>query len=216
MDAVPDLREQVLTASLELIEEQGVAALSLREVARRAGVSHQAPYHHFGSKDALVAELVARGYTRLSEMLEAAENARGTPARRLRLVGRAYVDFALAHPAAFRIMFRPELADLSACPAAEAEGSRAYSVLVRLVEETFGGPRVPRERLEAIVTMHWSMVHGLATLVLDGSLGKQGGAHAAQRGAKPGRAAAKPGKPIEALVEQTLDAFSRAAASLAP
>ena len=83
MSSVPDLREQVLAASLELIEEQGVAALSLREVARRAGVSHQAPYHHFGSKDALVAELVARGFTGLSEMLEAAENARGTPTRRL-------------------------------------------------------------------------------------------------------------------------------------
>ena len=200
-----DLREQVLTASLALIEEEGVAALSLREVARRAGVSHQAPYHPFGSKDAIVAELVARGFTGLSEMLEAAENARGAPARRLRLAGRAYIDFALAHPAAFRIMFRPELADLSACPAAGAAGARAHLVLVRLVEETFGGPRVPRERLETLVTMHWSMVHGLATLLLDGSLGKQ-----------PGSGRMKPGNSTEALIEQTLDAFSRAAASLAP
>jgi hypothetical protein len=148
---------------------------------------------------------VARGFTGLSEMLEAAENARGTPTRRLRLAGRAYVDFALRHRAAFRIMFRPELADLSACPAAEAESARAYSVLVRLVEETFGGPRVPRRRLEAIVTMHWSLVHGLATLLVDGSLGE----HSDEAG--PG-----PGKSTEALVEQTLDAFSRAAASLAP
>lgn len=202
---MPDLREQVLTASLGLIEEQGVAALSLREVARRAGVSHQAPYHHFGSKDALVAELVARGYTALSEMLEAAESARGAPARRLRLAGRAYVDFALAHPAAFRIMFRPELADLSACPAAGAAGTRAYSVLVRLVGETFGGPRVTRERLETLVAMHWSMVHGLATLVLDGSLGRRHGS------GKP-----MPAKSADALIEQTLDTFARAASSLAP
>ena len=205
MSSVPDLREQVLAASLELIEEQGVAALSLREVARRAGVSHQAPYHHFGSKDALVAELVARGFTGLSEMLEAAENARGTPTRRLRLAGRAYVDFALRNRAAFRIMFRPELADLSACPSADTESTRAYSVLVRLVEETFGGPRVPRRRLEAIVTMHWSLVHGLATLLVDGSLGE-----------RSDEAGSTPDKSTEALVEQTLDAFSRAAASLAP
>jgi AcrR family transcriptional regulator len=92
LSRVSELREQVVAASLTLIEEQGIAALSLREVARRAGVSHQAPYHHFGSKDALVAELVGRGFTRLSEMLESAERTRGTPARRLRLAARAYTD----------------------------------------------------------------------------------------------------------------------------
>jgi AcrR family transcriptional regulator len=195
MSRVSELREQVVAASLTLIEEQGIAALSLREVARRAGVSHQAPYHHFGSKDALVAELVGRGFTRLSEMLESAERTRGTPARRLRLAARAYVDFALANPAAFRIMFRPELADLSACPSAGAAGSRAYSVLLRLVDQNFRGPRVGPDRLEAITTMHWSMVHGLSTLLLDGSLGRR------MRSARD----------TEALIDRTLDLFSRTA-----
>jgi AcrR family transcriptional regulator len=195
---VSDLREQVLTASLALIEERGVASLSLREVARRAGVSHQAPYHHFVGKEAIVAELVARGFTRLSEMLEAAERARGEPARRLRLAARAYVDFALGNPAVFRVMFRPELADLSACPAAAAAGTRAYSVLVRLVEERFARPRATPERLGVITTMHWSMVHGLATLLLDGSLGKRAGSAMA----------------ADALIERTLDTFSVAAGSL--
>jgi AcrR family transcriptional regulator len=195
MSRVSELREQVVAASLTLIEEQGIAALSLREVARRAGVSHQAPYHHFGSKDALVAELVGRGFTRLSEMLESAERTRGTPARRLRLAARAYVDFALANPAAFRIMFRPELADLSACPSAGAAGSRAYSVLLRLVDENFRGPCVGPDRLEAITTMHWSMVHGLSTLLLDGSLGRR------MRSARD----------TEALIDRTLDLFSRTA-----
>jgi AcrR family transcriptional regulator len=198
MSRVSELREQVVAASLILIEEQGIAALSLREVARRAGVSHQAPYHHFGSKDALVAELVGRGFTRLSEMLESAERTRGTPARRLRLAARAYVDFALANPAAFRIMFRPELADLSACPSAGAAGRRAYSVLVRLVAENFGGPRVTQDRLETITTMHWSTVHGLSTLLLDGSLGRR----------------AKPARSIEKLINRTLDMFARAAQGL--
>jgi len=195
MSRVSELREQVVAASLTLIEEQGIAALSLREVARRAGVSHQAPYHHFGSKDALVAELVGRGFTRLSEMLESAERTRGTPARRLRLAARAYVDFALANPAAFRIMFRPELADLSACPSAGAAGSRAYSVLLRLVDQNFRGPRVGPDRLEAITTMHWSMVHGLSTLLLDGSLGRR----------------MRSTRDTEALIDRTLDLFSRTA-----
>ena len=174
-----DLREQVLAASLALIEEEGVAALSLREVAHRAGVSHQAPYHHFGHKEAIVAELVARGFTRLAERLEATEHARGTPSRRLMLAGRAYVDFALEETASFRIMFRSELVDPGAFPAARDAGARAYAPLVRLVGACHAQGRTPRagtaasERIEALVTMHWSLVHGLATLFLDGSLGRR-------------------------------------------
>jgi AcrR family transcriptional regulator len=174
-----DLREQVLAASLALIEDEGVAALSLREVARRAGVSHQAPYHHFGNKEGIVAELVVRGFTRLAERLEAAERMRGTSSRRLMQAGVAYVDFALAEPASFRIMFMSELVDLSAFPAADAAGARAYAPLVRLVTERHGRGRTPKpgseaaRRFDALVTMHWSLVHGLATLLLDSSLGNR-------------------------------------------
>jgi hypothetical protein len=92
-------------------------------------------------------------------------------------------------------MFRPELADLSACPSAGAAGSRAYSVLLRLVDQNFRGPRVGPDRLEAITTMHWSMVHGLSTLLLDGSLGRR------MRSARD----------TEALIDRTLDLFSRTA-----
>jgi AcrR family transcriptional regulator len=199
-----DLREQVLAASLALIEEDGVAALSLREVARRAGVSHQAPYHHFGHKEAIVAELVARGFTRLAERLEAAEQSRGTPSRRLMLAGQAYVAFALAEPGSFRIMFRSELVDRAAFPAAGEAGARAYAPLVRLVNECHAGPRTPRagsaaaEKLEALVTMHWSLVHGLATLLLDGSLGRRFATREAR----------------DAHIEATLAVFTRATASL--
>lgn len=171
-----DLREQVLSASLALIEQEGVGALSLREVARRAGVSHQAPYHHFGHKEAIVAELVTRGYLRLAERLEEAERGRGTPSRRLLRAGLAYVDFALSEPASFRLMFRPELVDRERFAASGEAGERAYSVLVRLVAERHGDGRAAglgseaQRNLDALVTMHWSMVHGLATLLLDGSL----------------------------------------------
>jgi AcrR family transcriptional regulator len=201
---MPDLREQVLAASLALIEEDGVAALSLREVARRAGVSHQAPYHHFGHKEAIVAELVARGFTRLAERLEATERARGGASRRLMLAGRAYVAFALAEPASFRIMFRPELVDRAAFPTAGNAGARAYAPLVRLVTECHAGGRAPRtgsaaaERIDTLVTMHWSLVHGLATLLLDGSLGRRFATREAR----------------DAHIEATLAVFTRATASL--
>jgi AcrR family transcriptional regulator len=197
---VPDLREQVLAASLALIEEQGVAALSLREVARRAGVSHQAPYHHFGRKEAIVAELVARGFAKLSDMLEQAEAARGSASRRLGLAGRAYVDFAIGDPASFRLMFRPELTGAGAFPATAAESRRAYDALVRLVDAQFARPRVPKKKLDALVTLHWSVVHGLATLVLDGSLGKQ----------------CQNRRALDAHIDLTLELLTRAAASLEP
>ncbi|MCA3012880.1 MAG: TetR/AcrR family transcriptional regulator [Myxococcaceae bacterium] len=164
-----DLKAQVLEASVRLIAEEGLAGLSMREVARRAGVSHQAPYHYFDDKAAIVAALVERGFTRLADRLEAASR-EGLASQRLARTGRAYVAFALDEPVYFRLMFRPELADRARFPAVEAAGARALGVLRRLVDESLG-PRATPARREATVSMHWSLAHGLATLLLDGPLG---------------------------------------------
>ena len=164
-----DLKEQVLDASVQLIAEQELTSLSMREVARRAKVSHQAPYHHFQDKAAIVAALVERGFTRLAERLETA-SVSGTVAQRLERAGRAYVDFALAEPVYFSLLFRPELTDLKRFPPVEAAGARAFAVLRRLVEEK-AGPRTGRAKKDALVSMHWALVHGLATLLVDGPLG---------------------------------------------
>lgn len=166
---ITDLRTRVLAASVQLIAEAGLAGLSMREVARRAGVSHQAPYHYFGDKAAIVAALVEAGFTKLADRMEAAAQAGGTPDDRLEGVGQAYVTFALEEPVYFRLMFRPELTDLARFPAAEAAGDRAFSVLEALVGET-ARPDARVEEREALVTLHWSIAHGLATLLLDGSL----------------------------------------------
>jgi AcrR family transcriptional regulator len=166
-----DLRTQVLAASVTLIAEAGLAGLSMREVARRAGVSHQAPYHHFPDKASIVASLVERGFTMLAERMEACEARRGSPPQRLARVGRAYVDFALEQPVYFRLMFRPELVDLSRFPSAQAAGARAFTVLQRLVAARVEGQRMPARKVKAMVSLHWSVVHGLAALMLDGSLG---------------------------------------------
>ena len=165
-----DLRAQVLDASVTLIAEQGLGGLSMREVARRAGVSHQAPYHHFADKAAIVAALVERGFERFADRLEAAAKL-GTPKQRLERVGNAYVAFALDEPVFFRLMFRPELTDIARFPAAGEAGARAFAVLQRLVDEE-AGSRVRPPTKEAMVSMHWALVHGLATLLLDGPLGE--------------------------------------------
>jgi AcrR family transcriptional regulator len=168
-----NLREQVLEASLQLIQEVGHAGLSLREVARRAGVSHQAPYHHFEDKESIVAALVERGFVALAERLEGAATGKGTPAQRLSRTGRQYVGFALDQPVQFRLMFRPELVDVSRFPSVQAAGARAYAVLTRLVDEQPTTRTLSAEKKEAAVSLHWSVGHGLATLLLDGALGQR-------------------------------------------
>ena len=174
-----DLRVRVLEASEQLIAEAGLAGLSMREVARRAGVSHQAPYHYFADKAAIVAALVGRGFAVLGDRLAEAAAGRGGIRERLEQVGRAYVLFALDEPVYFRLMFRPELTDLKRFPEVEAEGERTFGVLQGLVAELAGEGAGEEER-EALTSLHWSLVHGLATLLLDGNLGEGLGGRAAQ------------------------------------
>src|SRR5438128_419394 len=97
-----ELREQILDASVRLIEAEGLAALSMREVARRAGVSHQAPYHHFADKEAILAAIAEEGFRRLNAAMEEASRSKpADAASRLIAGGRAYVRFAATNPAHF-------------------------------------------------------------------------------------------------------------------
>ncbi|MCA9555264.1 MAG: TetR/AcrR family transcriptional regulator, partial [Myxococcales bacterium] len=89
----PHLRDRILAASVELVQEAGIGALSMREVARRAGVSHQAPYHHFSDKEAILAALAEAGFRRLADALEAATGADAVEA--LTASGQAYLQFAI-------------------------------------------------------------------------------------------------------------------------
>jgi len=165
--AAGDLRQRILEASVALLETDGLAALSMREVARRAGVTHQAPYHHFADRESILAELVGEGFGELARRLERANDRAATlgPRIALREAGEAYVGFALERPGVFRIMFRPEVCDLGRFPAAQAAGERAFEALGRLVRIVHGAFD------ETLASMHWAQVHGLACLLVDGGLG---------------------------------------------
>jgi AcrR family transcriptional regulator len=164
----PDLRQRILDTSRALLESEGVAALSMREVARRAGVTHQAPYHHFGDREAILAELVTEGFERLAARLARANDGAARVSRHATLTasGEAYVGFALEHPGVFRIMFRPDMCDPARFPAAQAAGERAHRELVRLVQLLHDG-----QAGEALASTYWAQVHGLACLMIDGPLG---------------------------------------------
>lgn len=157
-----DLRAALLRAAMDLLEERGETALSLRAVARRAGVSPAAPYRHYADREALVSAVAAVGYRELAERLAAAHPSPSTP-EQLASVAIAYVQFALERPALFRIMFgEPCDRDNDERVAATAAVSH---YLRAIVERTF-----PQADAEALATAIWALVHGLALLHLDGKL----------------------------------------------
>jgi AcrR family transcriptional regulator len=157
-----DLRAACLSAALELLEEGGATALSLRAVARRAGVSAAAPYRHYADREALVSAVAAVGYSELAERLVAAHPAPSTP-EQLARVGVAYVEFALEQPALFRLMFgEPCDRDNEERVAATAAVSL---YLQEIVTRCF-----PQADPDALAPAIWALVHGLAFLHLDGRL----------------------------------------------
>src|SRR6187431_1373383 len=111
-----DVRAGILSASLELMNEGGLGSLSMREVARKAGVSHQAPYHYFGDREAILAALAGEGFSRLGQSLARAAADAGEPGDAVIAMGKAYVDFAIRHPAHFQVMFRADAVPLDRYP----------------------------------------------------------------------------------------------------
>lgn len=161
-----DLRAALLAAAAKLLDDGGTEAVSLRECARRAGVSHAAPYRHFPTKEALLFALADEGFGWLADAGERAMRAipEGKPIERLDAYGVAYVHFALAHPARFRLMFA---AALDPPPGTEAvSGGRAYEILRNCVQAVFGDV----DDLDAAAAAYWSLPHGLAMLILDGRI----------------------------------------------
>ncbi|MFF4006695.1 TetR/AcrR family transcriptional regulator [Streptomyces sp. NPDC001717] len=153
---------RLIRAARELLEEDGSAGLSLRAVARSAGVSATAPYRHFADRDALVSAVAAEGYRELTEHLTAAHPSPSTPDE-LTAVAVAYVRFALDHPALFRAMFAEPCDPTSEERVAATAAINTY--VQGIVRSAFPG----RDAAALSITV-WALVHGLAFLYLDGKL----------------------------------------------
>jgi AcrR family transcriptional regulator len=165
-----NLREVLLEKAAEAIEEDGIGALSLRAVARRAGVSHGAPAHHFSDKTGLLTALATRAMDRFrGSLADAARDAGGTETEKLRAMGEAYVRFAAEHPALFRIITRSEFIrrdDAEYDASNQATFEMVKNAVVAAQSEGWGRNLDPT----ALVITAWSTAHGLATLWLDGAL----------------------------------------------
>jgi AcrR family transcriptional regulator len=157
-----DLRAACLNAALELLEESGSAALSIRAVARRAGVSPAAPYRHYPDREAILSAAAVIGYHDLATDLAAAHPAPTTPDE-LSAVALAYVRFAMRRPALFRVMFAEPCDPTSPERVAATVAISGY--LDTLVRHAF-----PDADPAAMSTAVWALVHGLAFLCLDGKL----------------------------------------------
>lgn len=167
-----DLRDALIRAADDLLAEKGLEGFTLREAARRAGVSPAAPSHHFGGSPGLLTEIAALGYRELARRLIAAGEI-GSPADRLKAQGVAYVRFALDFPGRFHLMFRHDLLLREQLSLEEATG-QAWDALEKTVLAIRGQPEQSEldAEGEAMLIGIWSTAHGFAHLTLDKKLAR--------------------------------------------
>jgi AcrR family transcriptional regulator len=166
------LREALLQAAERVLERDGLSGLTLRAVAREAGVSHAAPTHHFGDLTGLLSELAAVGFRQFNAAMASACDTVTTPLARALARPKAYVAYAQAHPGMYGIMFRTERLDYSRPSlheAAEASFAGLANAIGAMRQEQISGDALTLDQGAAIARA-WSMVHGFTTLLLDGRL----------------------------------------------
>ena len=162
------LREKVIKAAVKYIADFGPDGLSFRQIAADAGVSHQAPYHHFTDRNAIFGEIALLGFRKFIAAMNAPTHADDDPDQVVRLCER-YVDFALSNKGYFRVMFRSDLCLIDESPETRRAADDAFDTLLVAVKEILGdSASVDEIRIQA--TAMWAIAHGLATLLIDGPL----------------------------------------------
>ena len=188
-----NLKSELIETAIGILESRGTDALSLRLVARAAGVSHMAPYRHFDNKTALLAAVAETGFRDLVSAINEAVDVQVDDALRSRAIGMAYVSFARRRPALYQLMFGPQFADHEQYPGLDeaAQMAQARCVeAVRLLGPATGGSAADIRPLGIAV---WSLVHGLAQLLIDDWLDLPEKRHEQEQ-----------------LIEQVLDVLGRA------
>lgn len=165
-----DLREALLQAAERVINRDGLERFTLRACAREAGVSHAAPAHHFQDMVGLASTLATRAFEKLSGLMDRyAMEAVPDPRAMLPAMGVAYIDFALRHPGLYRLMFRIEALDAED-PVLKKAANECHDRLARAVAAVLqeGSHPAPEAHVREMAALAWSVVHGFASLALDG------------------------------------------------
>jgi len=170
-----DLRKALIDSALALIQKKGTKALTLRAVARMAGVSQAAPYRHFADKDTLLAAVAEEGFRMLAEeMAQAMENGPRDPLAKFQASGVAYVRFAASHPSHYQVMFGPELADRERHQPLFEAGKVTKNMLTGAIKAVQESGTLRPGNPDDLALAAWTIVHGLASLYVNGQLAAQG------------------------------------------
>ncbi len=166
-----ELRQALIDTALELVTERGISEWSLREVARRIGVSHAAPYRHFADQESLLGAVAEKGFEQMGEYLAAAlENTSLDSIKRLQAIGLAYVQYAIAHPAEYQVMFRYCRQGKDSAENWEQAANKTFMILVNVIQEGQEAGLLRLENPETLAQVAWSLVHGISMLFIDGRL----------------------------------------------
>ena len=192
------LHDALLQAAERVLERDGLAGLTLRAVAREAGVSHAAPTHHFGDLTGLLSELAAIGYRMFNVAMVAARGSETHPLMKAMATAKAYVAYAQARPGMYSLMFRNERIDMTR-PSLHEAATASFQGLANSAGASGEALEVLSMEQAAVIARNWSLVHGFTMLLLDGRLGDI--LHRLPAGTTP---------------EQLLDAMMRAAVARPP
>lgn len=147
-----------------MIAERGIEQLSLREVARKLGVSHQAPYRHYPSRDHLLAEVMRRCFESFAAALDARAPATDDPMQDLESMGRGYLAYAAAHPLEYRLMFGTPWPEPAEHPGLVRDAAHAFDVLRGVLQRMYGSGAAARAQVDLQAMFIWSALHGLASI----------------------------------------------------
>lgn len=165
-----DLRRALLDTAMQMLAEAGGWQFTLREVARRAGVSHAAPYKHFSDKAALLAELALIGFDRLREELQRAQQAAaGDIEAEFDAMAKAYLGFGQGNAALYRLMFGPEVASATLLHL-DPRALGAFEIVIDLLERGQSADLFRKRPVQGQAAACWAQMHGLTMLTLDGLL----------------------------------------------
>lgn len=173
-----NLRTRLIETALDIIEEHGLEKVSMRELGNRIGVSRTAPYRHFANKSELLSAIAEEGFSKLTGLLNRANDAVSDDSlARLMNTGIAYVEFAVANPVHYRMMFGNEIPKAGRTPTLLAAADGAFNALLRAVRACRDEEKIKDFDPVIIANMLWAMTHGISTLLIDGQVAADNAFH---------------------------------------
>ncbi len=162
-----NLREAILLASLEAIEKNGVDSLSIREIAKTAGVTHQAPYRHFKDKEALLAALAQDGFEKLYQEMSKSVKDINQPIEKIIALGVSYLSWAAAHPAHFRLMFSQNIPEFEIYEGLQLAANSILNLVLQVTKENQDEKVIRNDESRSLARQFWATVHGVTLLFID-------------------------------------------------